>query len=75
MRVDASGFESGRGVVRQCAPDPHGATACTNLFPVVFDERGRATFQYQLVDQPDGAVVVVDQEVVCRGRGVLKGVE
>jgi hypothetical protein len=40
-----------RGTVRQCRLLTDGVTDCHNSFPILFDDDGRATFQYQLRDR------------------------
>lgn len=55
IRVDG-GLEGARGHVEQCERGIDGFRACSNRFPVLFDEDGRATFQYQLAD-PGGCGV------------------
>ena len=64
VRVRVDGGRSGaRGDVRQCQRTVDGFGACSNQFPVLFDDEGIAIFQYQLVDTgrcgPTAACVVV----------------
>ena len=52
LRVTASGFEPGSaGEVAQCVVTRDGARSCVNRFPVQFDGRGVARFQYLLSDR------------------------
>jgi hypothetical protein len=59
------GSDGANGVARQCKRTFNGVSGCTNRYPVQFDDRGRARFQYQL-DDPGGCgpagscVLVVD---------------
>ena len=67
MRV-TDGTPGASGAVRQCTATVSGFVGCSNTFPVLFDDTGTATFQYQVVDpgECDGAtacaVVVSDDE-------------
>jgi hypothetical protein len=61
--VDGTG--GANGAVRQCVRTFGGVTGCTNRYPVQFDDRGHARFQYQLTDRGDcgpggSCVLVVD---------------
>ena len=42
------GEPGARGVVRQCRLGVDDLSGCHNSFPILFDDEGRATFQYQL---------------------------
>ncbi len=57
------GAESAEGTVRQCDLTFRGFRACTNHYPVRFDDSGRTRFQYQLDDPgdcgPDGSCALV----------------
>jgi hypothetical protein len=44
------GVESARGHVQQCRRVVSGFRGCTNQFPMLFDDNGRAVFQYQVED-------------------------
>ena len=44
------GEPGARGTVRQCALTATGLGSCRNHFPILFDDEGQATFQYQLDD-------------------------
>jgi hypothetical protein len=44
------GVSGSRGTVRQCRLGTDGVSGCHNSYPVLFDEDGRATFQYQVRD-------------------------
>lgn len=71
------GVEGAQGSVRQCDRTLRGFSACTNRYPVSFDDRGRARFQYQLEDPgncgPDGscALVVDDRDGQRQASAVL----
>jgi hypothetical protein len=71
------GAEGAQGSVRQCARTLRGFRACTNHYPLRFDDSGRARFQYQLDDPgdcgPDGscALVVDDSEGTRQASAVL----
>ena len=59
------GTDGANGAVRQCVRTLGGVTGCTNRYPVQFDDRGHARFQYQLTDPGDcgpggSCVLVVD---------------
>lgn len=49
IRVD-EGVPGARGRVQQCERTVGGFRQCRNSFPVLFDDEGRATFQYRLDD-------------------------
>jgi len=50
--VNAAGFEPGSsGLVAQCGFEDGTPVACTNRFPVRFDDAGNARFQYLLTDR------------------------
>ena len=57
------GTEGAEGSVRQCVRAVGGVRECRNNYPVQFDDRGRARFQYQLIDPggcgPEGSCVLV----------------
>jgi hypothetical protein len=57
------GVEGIQGSVQQCVRTMTGPRACTNRYPVRFDDQGRARFQYQVTDPgdcgPDGSCVLV----------------
>jgi len=61
------GTESAKGAVRQCERTLGGVNGCTNRFPVQFDDRGHARFQYQLTDPgvcgPEGSCVLVVEDL------------
>ena len=59
------GTDGANGAVRQCTRTLGGVTGCTNRYPVQFDDRGHARFQYELTDPGDcgpggSCVLVVD---------------
>ena len=45
------GEPGARGVVRQCRLGPDDLGGCHNSFPILYDDEGRASFQYQLRDR------------------------
>lgn len=54
LRIDASGFDSDvTGQIRQCVNQ--NGKGCSNSFPVRFDGRGHATFQYLVSNDLPGA--------------------
>jgi hypothetical protein len=57
------GTDGANGAVRQCKRSFSGVNGCTNRYPVQFNDRGRARFQYQLDDPggcgPAGSCVLV----------------
>ena len=61
-----------RGAVRQCALAATGLASCRNHFPILFDDEGRAHFQYQLDD--DGACGADATCVVAAGTPDESGV-
>ncbi len=71
------GAEAAQGSVRQCARTLRGFRACTNHYPVQFDDSGRARFQYRLDDTgdcgPEGscALVVDDSDGTRQASAVL----
>jgi hypothetical protein len=71
------GAEGAQGSVRQCVRTLRGFRACTNHYPVRFDDNGRARFQYRLDDPgdcgPDGscALVVDDRDGQRQASAVL----
>ncbi|MET0908050.1 MAG: hypothetical protein ABWZ99_01165 [Ilumatobacteraceae bacterium] len=59
------GTDGANGAVRQCVRTLRGVAGCANRYPVRFDDRGDARFQYQLTDPGDcgpggSCVLVVD---------------
>jgi hypothetical protein len=71
------GADGAQGSVRQCVRTLRGFQACTNHYPVRFDDSGRARFQYQLDDPgdcgPEGscALVVDDRDGHRQASAVL----
>ena len=49
--VVTDGEPGARGSVRQCRLGTDGVTGCHNSYPILFDDDGIATFQYQLRDR------------------------
>ena len=66
------GEPGARGAVRQCGLTATGLGTCRNHFPILFDDEGRANFQYQLDD--DGACGADATCVIAAGTPDDRGV-